>query len=122
MKMKSQRGTNSMKPESPNFNSKQLCSIIKECAASGVSSLSVGGVKIEFYSKFPQTTPVLGLDEQSQPSDLEREKLVAVIEEQARRLETIRKKEEEQENLPILDPLAWEESESEQAWKAETHG
>ena len=45
--------------------------------------------------------------------------MAKIIEDQATKLESIRLKEEELENMPILDPEKWEEYESNKVWKAD---
>jgi len=105
------------------FTSSDICKIIKVCAEGGVSCFSLGEIKIEFRSLSSEAKPSLSTfptDELSQPLVIEEAKAMAkIIEDQATKLESIRLKEEELENMPILDPEKWEEYESNKVWKAD---
>lgn len=118
MKKKSQHGMSYLRRD---FSSQQLCRIIEACSRSGVSSLTLGELKLEFSNGLltVQGSQPASVQAEQITNDSEKNKLEAIIEAQARRLEDLRKKEELEMNLPLLDPVAWEEMEINRDWEVD---
>lgn len=114
-KKKSRHGTSYLRRD---FSSGELCKIIETCSQSGVSTLSIGEIRLEFKSASTGQGVVEALSVQAQ-KDPEKEQMQAIIEAQARRLDNLQQKEEEYMNLPLIDPVAWEELESNRDWEAD---
>lgn len=93
------------------FTSVDICRIIREAAKAGVEELYLGETRI-FFKTNRVEKQVQSIS--STETELSAEKTIEqeVIEQQAKQLEQYREKEEKDLNLPLLDPLAWEEAQS----------